>query len=244
MTGKKVLLAGIIALMVNPVAQAASDKHYQEQKDKAAAVGLGTGVVIGAIVAGPVGAGVAGILGAVIGDSKATSEQLKDTQADLMASNAALTESQQQLLAVRDALESAQLQASITQVGLTSYPEEQVMAMESAIQFKSGSDDIEALYSTQLDLIAKALKQHEGLGIRLTGYADYRGEATFNQTLSEQRAGAVKQALTARGVSEDKIALLAVGEAGSQHSSAENTFFDRKVVMQILPAGQAMTAQR
>jgi len=78
MTGKKVLLAGIIALMVNPVAQAASDKHYQEQKDKAAAVGLGTGVVIGAIVAGPIGAGVAGILGAVIGDSKATSEQLKE----------------------------------------------------------------------------------------------------------------------------------------------------------------------
>lgn len=240
-TGKKTLLAVAAALCLNPLAMA---HDYQQQKSSNAAIGLGTGMVVGAVIAGPIGAGVAGILGAMIGENKAATNALAVSQTELAASQAALTATQQELFAVRDSLNDLQQQATITQVGLTSYPQEQVMAMESAIQFKTGSETIEAQYGEQLDLIAKALRSHKGLALRLTGYADYRGSSDYNQLLSEQRAAAVRAALTERGVSSEQITLLAVGEAGSTQTSPENTFFDRKVIMQILPAENGMTAQR
>ncbi|OFC69947.1 hypothetical protein BFC18_15300 [Alteromonas confluentis] len=238
---KKTLIAAATALCLNPVAMA---KDYEQEKSKNAAIGLGTGMVVGAVIAGPIGAGVAGILGAMIGENKAATEALTDSREELAASQAALTASQKELFAVRDSLNELQQQATITHVGLTSFPNEQVMAMESAIQFKTGSENIEALYTEQLDLIAKALRSHKGLAVRLTGYADYRGDSDFNQLLSEQRANAVKTALTERGVSSEQISLLAVGEAGSTSNSPESTFFDRKVVMQIMPDENGMTAQR
>ena len=132
----------------------------------------------------------------------------------------------------------------MTQVALTRFPEEQVMAMESHIQFKTGSETVEPVYNEQLALVARALRHHDTLSVRLSGYADNRGDERYNQSLSEQRASAVKQALISLGVDSAQIETVALGESNSLASAMEDAFFDRKVVMQIMPLEEAITAKR
>lgn len=234
-------LALIITLVMSG---AASAKNYQAEKDKNVAIGMGSGVVIGALVAGPIGAGVAGIFGAIVGDHKATSDELKDKQQELLAAEQALNTTQQQLFATRDEMRALKDNVTITPVSLTSYPEKQVMAMESHVQFKTGSDEVQADYDAQLNLLAKALKQHRDLTVRLIGHADNRGNDDFNQVLSEQRAEAVKVALLSRGVKSVQVETVAMGESLSMRSDMENAFFDRKVVVQVMPGAASVAAKR
>ena len=92
---------------------------------------------------------------------------------------------------------------------------------------------VEPLYTEQLALIASALKGNDKLTVRLTGQADKRGDAQFNQALSMQRALCVKKSLTELGVSSEQIMLVAVGESQSKQTEHEGIFFDRKVEIEI-----------
>ena len=115
---RTISMAITAGLLFSPLALA---DNYKQEKEKAVAIGMGTGVVIGAIVAGPIGAGVAGIIGAIAGDNSATNSQLKETQVALTASEAALSDSQQELFAMRDAMQSMKQDAKMTQVALTRF---------------------------------------------------------------------------------------------------------------------------
>lgn len=202
-------------------------QEQQALESKSAAIGLGSGVVVGAVIAGPVGAAVAGILGALIGENTAQEAALKDTRAFL-------TDVQQEHDVLLAANKDMQKQMMLTKVA---YEEElmqvPVPTLKSSIQFKSGSVVVEPLYAEQLALVANALKGNEMLTVRLTGQADQRGDTQFNQALSMQRALSVKTYLTDLGVARDQIMTVAVGESRSEHTEYEGIFFDRKVEMEI-----------
>ncbi|MBU3023912.1 sortase-associated OmpA-like protein PdsO [Aestuariibacter sp. A3R04] len=241
---KRTKQLSLVLMTTLVISNMASAKNYQAEKDKNVAIGMGSGLVIGALVAGPIGAGVAGIFGALIGDHKSTSEELKDKERDLLAAKHALNTTQQKLFATRDEMRALKENVTMTPVSLTAYPEEQVMAMESHVQFKTGSDEVESVYDAQLNLLANALKQHRDLTVRLIGHADNRGDTTFNQSLSEKRARAVKETLLRRGVESAQIETVAMGESASLHDDMENAFFDRKVVVQVMPGSPSATAKR
>lgn len=238
---KYTFVVGVTALSFNALASSSSSidkmasnksplhttKKQQAQESQAVAVGLGSGVVIGAVVAGPVGAVVAGVMGALLGENSAQDKSLK-------AVNTQLSRVQQdnaELLAVNQTMQN---QMMLTQVA---YEDERMHApaptLKSSIQFKSGSVVVESLYAEQLDLVAKALKGNEKLTVRLTGQADKRGDSQFNQALSMQRALSVKAYLTDLGVQSEQIMTVAVGESQSAHTEHEGIFFDRKVEMEI-----------
>ncbi|MEC8417448.1 MAG: sortase-associated OmpA-like protein PdsO [Pseudomonadota bacterium] len=223
--------AGLMALSLNVSASTSNEYNthqvQQNEESKAAAIGLGSGVVVGAIVAGPVGAAVAGIVGALLGENTAQENALQNNREALSKANDENT-------ALLAANQSMQEQLMITKVA---YSEELVQApaptLKSSIQFKSGSVVVEPAYQEQLSLIASALKGNEKLSIRLTGQADQRGDTQFNEALSMQRALSVKKELTQRGVSETQIMTVAVGESQSKQTEHEGIFFDRKVEMEI-----------
>ncbi|MEP7325820.1 MAG: OmpA family protein [Gemmatimonadota bacterium] len=86
------------------------------------------------------------------------------------------------------------------------------------IYFDTGSDRIRPESSPTLKEIAQMLSEHPDLQLTIEGHTDNVGAAATNQTLSEQRAEAVKQALstvyqidparlTARGFGSTKPAL-------------------------------------
>ncbi len=64
-----------------------------------------------------------------------------------------------------------------------------------------------------LGKVARALKKHARLRIKLRGHADERGPDDYNLELSRKRAEAVKRYLLRRGVNAGQLEVEAVGEA-------------------------------
>jgi outer membrane protein OmpA-like peptidoglycan-associated protein len=63
-----------------------------------------------------------------------------------------------------------------------------------------------------IDGVAAALRAHPEAVVLVEGHTDSRGDAAENVQLSRRRAGAVKQALVNRGVSEDRITTAGFGQ--------------------------------
>lgn len=239
-TAKKTLITTFTAIALSTSAFSSFAAKHEPLTDKQEeinqAVGLGSGLVLGAVVAGPLGAIVAGVVGALIGDDINDTQKIKDSQHALMvkqtelrdmqvAFNKLKTENQAQLAAFDSILEDKQTKSEIV------LPE-----IIANIQFKTASFLIEDHYKAQLDIVAEQLKQNKNLKIELSGFADQRGDSNYNQILSEQRNESVKNYLLSQYVDEKQIISQAFGEshiASEADTSYEDNFFDRRVMLKV-----------
>jgi outer membrane protein OmpA-like peptidoglycan-associated protein len=78
----------------------------------------------------------------------------------------------------------------------------------------------------------------------LSGFADRRGDSTFNQVLSEQRALTVKNYLVNKGVKREQVITHSFGESSlvSAGENFEDDFFDRRVMLRVSDDLTEMTA--
>ncbi len=239
---RKTLCSTVFA--VSYVAQVASVSAAGQTTgyEKAPEIGLSSGIVIGALVAGPAGAAVAGMFGAMLGNDVKQDKALAANEQRLAAQSQLLSQRDQSLLAMRNQLQQLQ-QANATRVAAIERHESPSLTLQSIVQFQTGAHQIAPDYQQQLDLIAKALKGYPSLRARLTGHADQRGDADYNQALSMQRAISVKQYLLNKGVEKEQVLTLAVGEENSNYQEYEGTFFDRKVVIELGEDSATLTAR-
>jgi outer membrane protein OmpA-like peptidoglycan-associated protein len=79
------------------------------------------------------------------------------------------------------------------------------------LQFPSGSAELPDGELPTLDRIAELFKQRPDLTARVEGHTDSLGSAEVNQTLSQQRAEAVMQALAERGVDAARLSARGYG---------------------------------
>ncbi|WP_018691333.1 sortase-associated OmpA-like protein PdsO [Algicola sagamiensis] len=229
---KQAISLALMATLLSPISQAAEGKDRQPYPEEG--VGVGAGVVIGALIAGPAGAVIAGITGGLIGNSVGA----KDEVASL---NTQLDHKAQQLVAMESSYEhqltiaKQQLQDSyrLAQVQQPESGNEQTLEMN--IQFRTGSSAIEPLYQGQLEAIAEAMMQAKETQLDLSGFSDRRGEADFNLQLSQERAENVKNYLVSLGVPDERIVINAFGDAKpmESHESFETNFFDRRVTLTL-----------
>lgn len=100
-------------------------------------------------------------------------------------------------------------------------PEEIGAALDLApISFAAGSADITADGTAELDLVVEFLLANP-IDIEIGGHTDSDGDAGFNQTLSQERADAVKDYLTSQGV--PSASLTAVGYGPDQPIAPNDT---------------------
>ncbi|NVK57374.1 MAG: sortase-associated OmpA-like protein PdsO [Alteromonadaceae bacterium] len=240
---RKALYSTVFAMTSVAHVAAVSAAEQKTGYENAPEIGFSSGIVIGAIVAGPAGAAVAGMFGAMVGNDVRQDKELAAKEQRLTAQSQLLSERDQSLLAMRHQLQQLQ-QASATRVSAVESRDTPSITLQSIVQFQTGAHEIAPDYQQQLNLIAKALKGYPSLRARLTGHADQRGDADYNQALSMQRAISVKQYLLNQGVSKEQVLTLAVGEKSSQYQEYEQTFFDRKVVIELGEEDATLTALR
>ncbi len=205
------------------------------------AVGLGTGIVFGAAVAGPVGAAVAGLFGLFIADDINDENRLELTQNELNRTTEELTVLQQDY---QNSVANTSQQIAEMDSAMTKAIQQVTPSLEANIQFKTASFLIEDHYKSQLDGLASQLRKNPSLKIELSGFSDQRGESTYNQVLSEQRAKAVKDYLVSQFVNEQQVIAQSFGESElvSGSDNFEDNFFDRRVTLKISNKPAEITA--
>ena len=86
------------------------------------------------------------------------------------------------------------------------------LTMSNEISFDFGSATIKPAFKPTMHKLAEVLRKYDGNAITIIGHTDSVGGDSYNQTLSERRAVAVRNELTALGVPSGRIRAIGRGE--------------------------------
>ena len=80
------------------------------------------------------------------------------------------------------------------------------------VNFKTGSDRLNELSKSVLDVLVDFLKENHDVKITLLGYTDNMGETDYNLDLSLRRTKSVKKYLVSKGINSNRISAHGYGE--------------------------------
>jgi sortase system peptidoglycan-associated protein len=188
-----------------------------------------TGLVIGAIAAGPAGAFAGAVLGGeVVGRFFETRRINKHLINEVGQLRNDIDEERRQYETTVAALNQDLDKLLVLQTASTKN-------QRLPIQFRTASSEIEVQYDKELSDIARVLRRNKDATVTLTGFSDRRGDDGYNQQLSEKRVRSIQQDLLQRGVDNNQIITMAYGESRplNETESLESNFFDRRVVLEL-----------
>ncbi len=240
----------ISTLTVTPVMAAevnTEQKTLKQAQKENENIGFGTGMVLGAIVGGPIGAVVSSFIGVF-----AAKHMNVSNERDLLT-NQLNEEKNHYQLALEEYQDKIHQAEQAYQAQLLSFQQEQHITSQlqaenllMSLQFSTGSSEIKSHYHEQISSLAKILKQSPNLNVDLSGYTDLQGDDQLNHALSIARVNSVKHALINQGVAPDRINLFAFGEQAPVVASNDQqaSFYDRRVVIKLQADNQTSTNQQ
>ncbi len=95
-----------------------------------------------------------------------------------------------------------------------SFKEENPLKVQARIHFDFNRYNIKREYLPYLNVIAKYLKAHEELKVKIVGYTDNIGSKAYNEKLAYKRAKAVKDYLIKMGIPASRIEIVGKGKEG------------------------------
>lgn len=156
---------------------------------------MGSGAVIGTLVAGPVGT----VLGVALGDWLNTHYLSSIDNADL-------------------AELSSHIESPLNKVADPFNKEGEVSIYFDTASYTLSSDD-----EILLEKVMDVMKSNPSFRLYIVGATDPRGNSKFNETLSNQRADIVKSYLTNHGnISEDHMLTKGIGAIDAAEKTDEN----------------------
>ena len=205
------LVAGVLAITL-----AANSSQAGARKDSGSGrsgMGFTSGALVGAAAGGPVGMVVGAVTGAVMGErSHKKSETLAARKAE-----AALLASE------KDSLEQSltSIEGKAGQVGAT-------------VQFRTGETAVRDNDRVRLAKLGTLVAGLQDVRVRVSGFADARGDETLNQTLSQERAEMVARELVQAGVPKERLVIEAMGERfASADAKPDDQAFERSVEIRL-----------
>ncbi|MBL7792051.1 MAG: OmpA family protein, partial [Saprospiraceae bacterium] len=106
------------------------------------------------------------------------------------------------------------------------------------VNFEEGSAKLTSLSKYELDNMVEVLNKYTNLAIEISGHTDNTGDADSNQTLSQQRAQAVHDYLTGKGISAGRLNAVGYGQTrpvdtnDTEEGRAKNRRTEFKIVGQ------------
>jgi outer membrane protein OmpA-like peptidoglycan-associated protein len=204
---KPALIAGLLAISI--AANSAFAKPPGDGGSKRGSAGFASGAIIGGAAAGPIGAVVGGSLGAVMGErSYKKSEALAARRAE-----AALLASEVETL-------NSSLSAIETKAG----------EVGSTVQFRTGQTAVRDTDRARIAKLGALVADLKDVRVRVSGFADSRGDDALNLSLSQERAEMVARELEKAGVPKERMIIEAMGERfASSEAVADDQAFERCV---------------
>jgi outer membrane protein OmpA-like peptidoglycan-associated protein len=99
---------------------------------------------------------------------------------------------------------AADLQAEVDKLKATPTPRGLVLTLGDVL-FDTGKAQLNPGAARKLDQLAQFLADHPERRVQIDGFTDSVGTESYNQSLSQQRADAVKSALVTRGIDPNRI---------------------------------------
>jgi len=180
-------------------------------------------------------------------------ERAKAAQAQADAerarAEAAAAQAQAQAAQAQKSADSAtqareRLRAQLNSVLATSETARGLIVNMSDVLFDTAKYTLKQDAQLSLAKVAGILQAYPGLKLQVEGYTDNTGSPEFNQKLSENRAGAVRDFLVTQGVSPDNIVATGYGMAKpvADNSTAKGRALNRRV--QLVVSGDAIGVQQ
>ncbi|NMG44540.1 OmpA family protein [Aromatoleum toluvorans] len=214
----------VTALSLLTVAGCAQNPFYGEnaQTARGAAIGAGAGAVLGNVVAGSGNRTKGGLIGAAIG---ATVGGLVGRQMDK---------------------QEAELRQQMAGTGVQVQRQGDTIRLQAPenITFDTGRADVKPQFQPVLTRVAQSIQQYPDTLVQIEGHTDSTGSASFNQTLSENRADSVRSYMSQRGVDATRMAAIGYGASRpvADNSTPAGRAQNRRVEVLIVPA-QAQAQQ-
>ncbi|MDJ0812619.1 MAG: DUF456 family protein [Woeseiaceae bacterium] len=213
----------LLTVAVAAYAPAASAKASKEEN-----IGVGSGVVIGALAGGPVGAIIGAAIGAKLGDSM----HRKNSEIDSLNSS---------LDATRDDVRELHLDIDSLNAELEHYEQidrpQLISLMQAGIEmdllFRTDEHALADTTGDRLAALARDVARMKDIRVQLDGFADERGDADYNLELSRKRVEFVRDQLVDAGIHPSRIDVTAHGEAPAQDSSVDSYALERRVSMTL-----------
>lgn len=201
---------------------------YASDPSKEEKIGVGSGAVVGAIIGGPVGFIIGGAFGAKLGDS------IHQKNASIDELSVSLQRSKSDLRTLNASYDS--VQGELEQMQEVARPE-LISMLEAGIAmdllFRTDESVLADTTGDRLASLGRTLATMTDIRVQLDGFADERGDETYNYNLSAQRVEFVRDQLVAAGIHPSRIQISAHGEAPAQDASVDSYALERRVSLTL-----------
>jgi outer membrane protein OmpA-like peptidoglycan-associated protein len=182
-------------------------------------------------------------------ESQAQQSALAAAQAQAAQAQADAERAQAEAAAASKSAENAtaareRLRAQLNSVLATSESARGLIVNMSDVLFDTGKYTLKPATQISLAKVSGILQAYPGLKLQVEGYTDSTGSPEFNQKLSENRAGAVRDFLVTQGVQPENIAATGYGMAKpvADNNTAQGRALNRRV--QLVVSGDAIGVEQ
>jgi outer membrane protein OmpA-like peptidoglycan-associated protein len=197
---------------------------------------LGT-TAAGVALGGPIGLLAGAAVGAWFSDNLQTAAAAEDNRLQLASTQAELKQLESELQHSRQDMIGLQQQLEVARDSSIQYAQLMLEQLELEMLFKTNAPQLTAAGQSRLQTLATFLMNNPDISVRLDGYADPRGTASYNLQLSVARVSHVAQALTELGVDPARVSNFSHG--ASQSSAREGDYdayaLERVVKINLAP---------
>ena len=135
--------------------------------------------------------------------------------------------------------QEAKLRAELqgTGVSVTRIGDNITLNMPGNVTFATNSSDLSPAFFEVLGSVGKVLKEFDQTVVEVAGHTDSTGTEEYNQGLSERRASSVSQYLQARGVLDQRLITVGMGELRpvADNGSPDGRQANRRVEITMVP---------
>ena len=204
---KPAFVAGLLAISL--AANTAFAKPPAESGSKRGGAGFASGALIGGAAAGPIGMVVGASVGAAMGE-----RSHKKSEA-IAARKAEAAKLAQELESRDNALSDIETKAG---------------SVGSTVQFRTGQTAVRDSDRARIAKLGALVADLKDVRVRVSGFADSRGNDALNLSLSQERAEMVALELEKAGVPKERMIIEAMGERfASSEAVADDQAFERCV---------------